>query len=666
MGIYMKSIPVKIGIILFIIMIIFRIYLYTTYPAFKNDDSPETITCAYTLGIAHPPSYPLFTMAGKIFTLILPGSPAFRMNLFSIILALLVILASYFVLRENNKILFGAADEIVILTGLPALAFSGIFWNQSIEAKGGIYILNLLLLAVIIYCALRVYQKFNSKYLYMISYILGLSMTNHWPSMIILAPVIACIYFMYKKNLNLRAWIINIIFFALGLSVYAYLPIRSGEDGVFIFMAKPDNLKSFIWTVLRLGYLSGNISGAAARTQQAVEYVKSFAADYLLLAALIPAGIFALWKSGKKLVYFYVLIFSITAAIVTFFYSAPSNALVLIDIFVLPAQYITFIFIVTGYCLIYNKMKGRAGKITAVAAFVLLMIFSAYTHFNKNNSRNNYLAYDFGGNIIKTLEPRSFYIGELDSCCIPVIYFKNVLRVAPDVENLNIGTIQNEWGINDFVKRYGGINLRGNFAMENITGIINHFIGNRPVYFSHYARIPDKWAGKYCAKIKGILYKISEKDVFIPPGIFEIYSYRGIYDSNSKYDADLFSVYGERMAMKADELYQTGYYKESIKMYNKALLFYEKNGNNTFVSRADIYYNLSVDYAYIPDIKDQLKSLLMAAESRPNYWQAYEEAGMIYLKNRDQISAADMFKKALYSGSPDRDELNRFIYGINN
>jgi len=56
----------------------------------------------------------------------------------------------------------------------------------------------------------------------------------------------------------------------------------------------------------------------------------------------------------------------------------------------------------------------------------------------------------------------------------------------------------------------------------------------------------------------------------------------------------------------------------------------------------------------------------MAAESRPNYWQAYEEAGMIYLKNRDQISAADMFKKALYSGSPDRDELNRFIYGINN
>ena len=49
---------------------VFMLYLNTTHPVFKNDDSPETAAAGQTLGIGHSPAYPLYTMASKIFTLL--------------------------------------------------------------------------------------------------------------------------------------------------------------------------------------------------------------------------------------------------------------------------------------------------------------------------------------------------------------------------------------------------------------------------------------------------------------------------------------------------------------------------------------------------------------------------------------------------------------------
>jgi len=53
-------------------------------PTIGFHDSRELITCAWTLGIAHPPGYPLYTLFGKVFiTLISIGNIAYRMYVFS-------------------------------------------------------------------------------------------------------------------------------------------------------------------------------------------------------------------------------------------------------------------------------------------------------------------------------------------------------------------------------------------------------------------------------------------------------------------------------------------------------------------------------------------------------------------------------------------------------
>src|SRR5271157_2890515 len=42
-------------------------------------------------------------------------------------------------------------------------AFSYIFWNQAIEAKGGIYMLNLLFFVILIYLSMELFKSYNVK-----------------------------------------------------------------------------------------------------------------------------------------------------------------------------------------------------------------------------------------------------------------------------------------------------------------------------------------------------------------------------------------------------------------------------------------------------------------------------------------------------------------------
>src|SRR5438132_11045868 len=61
------------------------LYFLTAARDIVVGDSPELITAAATLGVAHSPGYPLFTMLGHLLAQIPFGSIPFRVNLFSVI-----------------------------------------------------------------------------------------------------------------------------------------------------------------------------------------------------------------------------------------------------------------------------------------------------------------------------------------------------------------------------------------------------------------------------------------------------------------------------------------------------------------------------------------------------------------------------------------------------
>ncbi|MBI2763214.1 MAG: DUF2723 domain-containing protein, partial [Chloroflexi bacterium] len=117
------------------------VYLATLNPTLPPGDSGDLITAASTLGIAHPPGYPLFAMIGHLFTLLPFGSPAYRVNLMSAVLdAAAVGLVAALIYRV--AVASAARDEksadptklaaIAGLIGALFLAFATEFWSYSL------------------------------------------------------------------------------------------------------------------------------------------------------------------------------------------------------------------------------------------------------------------------------------------------------------------------------------------------------------------------------------------------------------------------------------------------------------------------------------------------------------------------------------------------------
>ncbi|MCJ7497817.1 MAG: DUF2723 domain-containing protein, partial [candidate division Zixibacteria bacterium] len=71
------------------------IYLKTLCPSISWIDSGELATVCCTLGIAHPTGYPLYTLIGRVITLLPLGIPIYSLNLLSL-----------FVISSANLILF--------------------------------------------------------------------------------------------------------------------------------------------------------------------------------------------------------------------------------------------------------------------------------------------------------------------------------------------------------------------------------------------------------------------------------------------------------------------------------------------------------------------------------------------------------------------------------
>ena len=125
-------------------LVTFILYILTLAPTISFEDSGELVTAAYTLGIPHEPGYPLFTLFGKLFSLIIPfGSIAYRVNLVSAVftsLASLFISYSAVLIIEDTFILTDFwkknSEKLLNFMKYSIALSSGLFFGFSIETWG--------------------------------------------------------------------------------------------------------------------------------------------------------------------------------------------------------------------------------------------------------------------------------------------------------------------------------------------------------------------------------------------------------------------------------------------------------------------------------------------------------------------------------------------------
>lgn len=191
-------------------------YALTAPRSIASSDSAELTTAAASLGIPHPPGYPLYVIIGRAFAAIPLGEVGFRLNIMAAVFGALAALLVYATVLELTRHRVSA-----MVAGL-SLAFSYHFWGQSLVAE--VYTLDAALVAGVIYTLCLWERTRRPPWLYAAFFLLGLSFAHRTTSALLVPPILT--WALMSGSLRYRgAWLRALGCVLPGLALYLLLPI---------------------------------------------------------------------------------------------------------------------------------------------------------------------------------------------------------------------------------------------------------------------------------------------------------------------------------------------------------------------------------------------------------------------------------------------------------
>lgn len=234
------------------------VYLATAPRGVALEDDGFFILAAYFNGLAHPPGYPLHTLLGHLFVQLPFGSVAWRVHALSGLFGALSCALLWSIARRLLK------DDLAARVAALGYAFSAVFWSQAIIAE--VYTLNtfffFLLLLLVLEMAESEPQAFRRR-LRIAALVYGLSLSNHWPLMLLSTPALLWPLVPRWREL-IRAVPALLPWVLLGLTPYLWMFYRSQAPGLpFAFHGSIENLEMLWAYVSRRIYASVDVSPAA-------------------------------------------------------------------------------------------------------------------------------------------------------------------------------------------------------------------------------------------------------------------------------------------------------------------------------------------------------------------------------------------------------------------
>ncbi len=285
---------------LFTAVLLFVVYGFfaTDYPHLEDDGL--FVLAGYFAGTAHSPGYPLFVLLSQPFLMLPFGTSALKVHLVSSACAATTAGLLYHICRQHL-----ALSRIPSLTGVGCLAFSSLYWEQALIAEA--YQLNCLLFVVMIWISqiLRVRSVTASvndnetgALVFAAGLLFGLSLSNHWPLTLLLAPV-----YLLIVTPSLVRLFGKTVFFVIGTCVgllpYGWMYLTSSDDN-FNHMGEFRSLNDFVYFVARgvYGDVDNQVqAGLADKLLFARSMVARFAVQYSpLVLPLILIGLASQWR----------------------------------------------------------------------------------------------------------------------------------------------------------------------------------------------------------------------------------------------------------------------------------------------------------------------------------------------------------------------------------
>ncbi len=221
----------------------FVLYLGTLAPTVLYYERPELIDAAMlqvhasVLGITQPTGYPTWTMLAYLFTYLPFGDPAYRVNLASAVFGAAAVFLLFFAGWRLSGRIWAAATVSL------AFAVGNVFWSQAVIAE--VYTLNALFVASVVLVLLLWRDMRRDRYLLAAAFLMGLSLTNHVTSGLLLPTATLFVFAVdRRKLLDWRLALRGAGLFVLGLTPYLYLPVRA-IVGPPVYEADPSSFAEF-------------------------------------------------------------------------------------------------------------------------------------------------------------------------------------------------------------------------------------------------------------------------------------------------------------------------------------------------------------------------------------------------------------------------------------
>jgi hypothetical protein len=197
------------------------VYVRTLLPGVSFGDWAEMQLVVPRLDVPHPSGFPLYVLLGYPFTLLPIESVAYRVNLYSAVMAALAVGTAVLVATR-----LGVRPTIAAPAAL-ALAFSATVWEEATFAEK--YTLHLLLLGLAVHRVLVWRAEHRDRDLLLVALLLGLSLSNHTLAATAVPFIAAFLLFEARHRLLRRPLLLlqGALLFAAGLTPYLFIPIRA-------------------------------------------------------------------------------------------------------------------------------------------------------------------------------------------------------------------------------------------------------------------------------------------------------------------------------------------------------------------------------------------------------------------------------------------------------
>lgn len=570
------------------VVIPFALYMATLAPSVTFFDSGEFLTAATSLGSAHSPGYPLFLMYSKIFTWLPVGNIAFRINMgtaFSSSLACLGVYLLTVALLKRDQLLkdqlsFSTfAMKSAAMAAAVAFAVSPRLWLQSNHDKP--YPLLAFITAVIFYLLLKWRDRYEEgveqpAYVYACTFLAGMSLAIHQSVVLLLPAWIVLILMMDWRMLGrVRELVLATAFALFGFSVHMYLPVRAIKNPLLNW-GDAKNASQFLWHFLRKGYPeelhTRNFSLLIAQIK-AFNVPREFTwvGAFLVIFALV-----CLWKRQRHIVVAYLVAVCTFLLYIAGYLNTMYDTIFLTEEFFTPLYLLTAVLVGVGLfnVLAYAVRNARLPERYdfRVYALVIILLFSlpvslCAVNYYENDQHNNYIAFDYATNSLRSLPQNAVMFTWGDSGAFPLWYLQGVERMREDLDLPHTPHVVFDWYLDSMPRLFKDSNLR-KFDIQTVTPetslrlAITDIIDQRPVFLDFSTRYSVNFSD-YVPVQKGIVYRvrrINEPGGLPDIAMWENYNNRGILEKISFLDLDT----GKAILIYANSYLEAGEFLLSI------------------------------------------------------------------------------------------------------